>query len=208
MSTTVATIPINGLRAGPGSPIFRQVQTTTDAPLFRSKEMSKNNNKKRYSLKKMMSKIKSSQRLLKINKSSSRDSNEDAMVEPTKLAFEGAASFVSPRLDMVATDDEISSASSNLEQEHVAIHKEIHYNPSSLENTESSNEANVEESKFTEQSTSEQYEQQGLKRKAVNYEMDDEEYVEEKEPETTPCTPSDIVALLLAGALISAQALA
>ena len=62
----------------------------------------------------------------------------------------------------------------------------------------------MEETITLEQGTSEATKQVT---KPINYEIDDEEYVEEKEPEKTPCTASDAVALLLAGALIAAQAL-
>lgn len=198
--STVTAMPTAGLQAGPGSPIFCQVETTTDAPLFRNKEASK---KKRFSLKKMMSKVKSSKRILNFSKSASEHSNDDA-IEPTKLAYDAAAA---PLLEMVVTDDEISSSSSNSEREHnVAVHEEVHKESVSPEIIESSSSAAepLENAKFLEEQGTSEGEKQD---NTICYELDDEEYVEEKEPEKTPCTSSDVVALLLAGALMAAQAL-
>ncbi|CAJ1935182.1 unnamed protein product [Cylindrotheca closterium] len=213
--TITNCMPTLATEAGLGSPIFREVATTTDAPLFRNKEQANTKkNKRRFSLKKMMTKIKSSKRILKISKSASQDSSDDAM-EPKKLAFgAGSSSTSAPRLEMVATDDDISSASSeDSERGHDVVHKEAHKESASSKIIESSSFAVVEPA-MEEQEIKLEQEEEGTSEatqpvtKIINYEIDDEEYVEEKEPEKTPCTASDAVALLLAGALMAAQALA
>lgn len=211
--STVTAMPTTAPEQAPFSPIFRRVETETDAPLFRNKEADKKKKKKRFSLKKMMSKVKSSKRILKISKSfSSHDSSDDASVDPTKkkLDFEKASSSEqAPQLAMVmSTDDELSYASSDMgqQQEHVAVHEEAHKQTTVSETIES-NSTIVEEPSL-EETKSEAISEVKQVKKTINYEIDDEEYVEEKELEKTPCTPSDAVALLLAGLLIAAQALA
>ncbi|KAL3939439.1 MAG: hypothetical protein SGBAC_005841 [Bacillariaceae sp.] len=209
--STVTTMPTTAPEQAPFSPIFRRVETETDAPLFRNKQAYKKKKSKRFSLKKMMSKVKSSKRILKISKSfSSHDSSDDASVDPTKkLDFEKeSSSEQAPQLAMVmSTDDELSYASSDVgqQQEDVAVHEEAHKQTTVSETIESSStiaEPSLEETESEATSEVKQV------KKTINYEIDDEEYVEEKELEKTPCTPSDAMALLLAGLLIAAQALA
>lgn len=47
-----------------------------------------------------------------------------------------------------------------------------------------------------------------VEQKVINYEWDDEEYIEEKKAKPTPVSGSDAAALFLTGALVAAQALA
>ena len=189
--STAATMSTTSPEQAPMSPIFRKVQTETEAPLFRNKHADDKKKKKRFSLRKMMSKIKSSKRILVFNKSASADADA-----PNKL--EAVSATGSPRIEMAAsTDDEISSASSEEHEvkgttepsspETCSITKDL---PSVQPFGKSKREAVI------------------TTKKSINYEIDDEEYVEVKEEVVkATMTYSDVMALLLAGAVIASQAL-